>query len=227
MKKKWLIVMIATAYLLVTPITGFCSIINEGFEDGLGAWQSSGGLGVIVNSNNPHSGYFSANLAGGPYLGGQRQLMEKAILQLSYPLNLSGYEKIKLSFWYNFFTFDNIAKDKFSIYVKGSDGSKLTLLTWGGDNSPNLSSTGWTNWSTDGWVPVYYASGITYNLIFKLDTQNPLSDYYNPSWGFVDDINVEGETSSNSPIPEPATMSLFGMGLLGLAGYGKRKSSKM
>lgn len=52
-------------------------------------------------------------------------------------------------------------------------------------------------------------------------------NYYNSSWGFVDDINVESKKSSNSPIPEPATMSLFGMGLLGLAGYGKRKLSKM
>jgi len=53
-------------------------------------------------------------------------------------------------------------------------------------------------------------------------------------WGFLfntggDPIDIKGTgfyTSGQSPVPEPATMLLFGTGLVGLAGFGRKKFKK-
>ena len=39
-------------------------------------------------------------------------------------------------------------------------------------------------------------------------------------------VDVVGSTGSTNPNPEPATMFLFGSGLIGLAGLGRRKFFK-
>lgn len=56
-----------------------------------------------------------------------------------------------------------------------------------------------------------------------LETDVTTLDHGNQLWGVVSSIET---THHMEPVPEPATMLLFGTGLAGLAGYRKRKAMK-
>jgi hypothetical protein len=58
------------------------------------------------------------------------------------------------------------------------------------------------------------------NLSFILNNGNP------PPNAFASDLIASGDIINNQPIPEPATMLLLGFGLIGLAGYGRKKFFK-
>ncbi len=59
----------------------------------------------------------------------------------------------------------------------------------------------------------------TFNLSFFTSNDNNLSD------GFSSSRLLSGDLT-NAVVPEPGTMMLFGMGMLGLAVYGKRRMNK-
>jgi len=48
--------------------------------------------------------------------------------------------------------------------------------------------------------------------------------FFVPSYGFFD--NFQFGENGGTPIPEPSTMMLLGSGLVGLAGYGRRRFKK-
>jgi len=58
------------------------------------------------------------------------------------------------------------------------------------------------------------------NLSFIANNGNP------PPNAFASDLIASGDIINNQPIPEPATMLLLGSGLIGLAGYGRKKFFK-
>ena len=69
------------------------------------------------------------------------------------------------------------------------------------------------------WGDIYAKDGDgTYalNSMFGTDSSHPLGNGNNDGWALVPNSHA------SAPVPEPATMILFGSGLIGLAGMGRR-----
>jgi hypothetical protein len=83
-----------------------------------------------------------------------------------------------------------------SYYMRSGD-----IMSWNGSGSIDLSTY-----------------GLNYDDINKGECQ---ADW----WGMAGKIIVDGSTN-NAPVPEPGTIALLGLGMAGLAVYGKRRSNK-
>ncbi len=104
---------------------------------------------------------------------------------------------------------------------------KLAFWNWGGGSSNDVYSVvsfslyGDGNWIGDyspgsgGGLADIYSFGPIQARYFKLDALVSTSNHFN--------IGEVAFGASAAPVPEPATMLLFGLGLLGLAGVNRRK----
>ncbi len=93
-----------------------------------------------------------------------------------------------------------------------SSASTFYVEAWLTDGSMVSTSGAANTGSTMGSLTVNATSGLFIDYIVLHDTGN--------HW-IVDDMR--GDTSGIDPVPEPATMLLFGLGLLGLAGVNRKK----
>ena len=200
---------------LATPIE---LISNGDFDAGLSSWVTHGDVSVA------NAGPFaSAQGMNGNYaLLGLHTTSGNSTLRQDF--DVTGIDEITVSFNWAFDYWDNSysADDTFLSFVRqdGNPAMRITMV--------DLQTQG-TFWNPDinlaygTFSQTYDISGYTTDearLIFRLKEEadnNWLSG--TASLAGIDNVSITG----TAPVPEPATMLLFGTGLAGLAGVARRK----
>ncbi len=199
-----------TASAMATPVE---LIENGNFDQGLQGWQSYGD--VRVASAGPYATAVLGMEGEFALLGSQTSVGLSALWQ---SFSIQGIDQITISFDWTFPYLDLSAtgEDTFLSFVRqdGSPAMRITLQ--------DLQSSNGANWTNHGsFQQVYDISSYTSDdalLVFQL-----WEDWrWTGSMAGIDNVSVKGV----APVPEPATMLLFGTGLVGLAGLGRRRARR-
>lgn len=211
--------------VMATPIE---LIENGTFDAGLTGWNTSGD--VRTTDAGPLAPFAAAQGMDGSFaLLGLEATEGRS--KLRQDIDVSLFEEITVSFNWAFDYWDNsrTADDTFLSFIRqdGTPALKITMLdleTHGtGFFSPDLGlAHGYFEQTYD--ISAYTTDEA--RLIFRLDEE--ADDFCltgTASVVGIDNVSVTGE-SENAPVPEPATMLLFGTGLAGLAGVGRKRINK-
>ena len=187
-------------------------VIGNFYSGGFGGNGSGPGPNFGVTFSNNAQAFIDIDAGGSGNFGGEPS-PDTALSFLfgnSFTMNLTSGWKDSFSFYYS----SPVYTGSVTVYdnldgtgnVLGSIGLPLTPDTGAPDPNGRYSPL----------VPM----AVTFNGVAKS------VDFGGTAWYIVwDDIGF-GSGSSGSSIPEPSTMLLLGSGLIGLAGYGRRKFFK-
>lgn len=222
--------------LLVFVVFGSASatnlILNGNFDDGLDNWIYTGDVDVESGQAFPAVSNIAGNYA---VLGSDRSYGEPHLWQQFYVAP----EVSELSI-----TYDAVFTGH-DYYRNFGDGFYTELWTLGLDFEGYVFD--WISWdydviaeqiSTNGDFEIATSITLSYVLPDNLYDENPNVDItfsLNENGGkakrintqiFIDNVVVDDGIGAPAPVPEPATMLLFGTGLVGLIGSRLRKKKK-
>jgi len=203
--KKWCITAMTTSIFLV--LIGFSSAhaVNLSFETVTSELMIGGSfdVGLVISGNELTGDYFS----GGNDLGAFD-------IQIQYDESLIDYD--------NGFLNDDLGLSYGDTLLNSGGGMiqlRETSLEWDLSLQPDSFALATLSFT---------ATAAGTGQISYLDSEITLGDFNGDSFDVVNTIPLSFDITEApvAPIPEPTTMLLFGTGMLGLIGFGRKKFFK-